>query len=148
MVTLYIVRQGRTDWNDKRLIQGTVDIELNEEGIKGAKELAEEIPIDEIDICLSSPLKRARKTAEIITKGRVEIINDDDLKERWFGDWEGKDVTYEWALMEWDYNLNESSHGEESIKECLDRGKRVLDLINIDHMIVIIFIRLRIIYYL
>ena len=59
MIKLYVVRHGKTNWNIEKLIQGKTDIELNEEGINEAKKLAESINIDEIDICMSSPLKRA-----------------------------------------------------------------------------------------
>lgn len=38
MNKLYIVRYGETDWNNKGLLQGTTDIELNKEGIKQVQE--------------------------------------------------------------------------------------------------------------
>lgn len=34
MSKLYIIRHGQTDWNVKKTLQGTTDIELNKEGIK------------------------------------------------------------------------------------------------------------------
>ncbi len=34
MQKLYIVRHGKTDWNVQGLMQGSIDISLNEEGIK------------------------------------------------------------------------------------------------------------------
>ena len=40
MNKLYIVRHGKTDWNTKGLMQGTMDIELNEEGINDAIKLS------------------------------------------------------------------------------------------------------------
>ena len=36
MSKLYIVRHGKTSWNEKGLLQGSNDISLNEEGIKQA----------------------------------------------------------------------------------------------------------------
>ena len=38
--TIYLVRHGRTDWNDKELIQGHTDTKLNLEGKDSAKKLA------------------------------------------------------------------------------------------------------------
>lgn len=32
MNKLYVIRHGKTDWNNLRLMQGRVDIPLNEEG--------------------------------------------------------------------------------------------------------------------
>lgn len=51
----------------KGLVQGKIDISLNDNGIKQAKELKKKINIDEIDICYSSLLKRAMDTAKNIT---------------------------------------------------------------------------------
>ena len=56
---LYIVRHGKTYWNNERKIQGWADIDLTEEGRRVACESAEgmkDIPFDHI---FSSPLKRA-----------------------------------------------------------------------------------------
>ena len=63
---IYIVRHGKTDWNVSGLIQGKTDIPLNKIGEKQA-EIAKEKIEDKIDICFSSPLKRAIKTAQILS---------------------------------------------------------------------------------
>lgn len=90
---LYFIRHGKTDWNEKGLLQGISDIPLNENGIKDAslaKEFLKEIPFD---FCVSSPLKRALKTAEIIIDDRnIPIIIDERIKEISFGDLEQKCV--------------------------------------------------------
>lgn len=87
---LYIMRHGKTEWNDKRKLQGQTDIELNEEGIRMALFARDEYKDVHFDICYSSPLKRALKTAEIVLEGRnVPIITDDRLKEMRFGSFEG-----------------------------------------------------------
>lgn len=50
----------------------------------------EKIKDEKIDIIITSPLKRARETAEIINKQfNVEIVEDDRLMERCYGDFEG-----------------------------------------------------------
>ena len=126
MLKLYIVRHGKTDWNVEGLLQGSADIEINEEGIKQAKELAENIDLEKIDICLCSPLKRTRKTAEILVGNKKEIIYDDLLVERGFGDFEGKKINFDLIVPQWDYKLNDSSNNIESIQDCLLRANKFL----------------------
>ncbi len=93
---LYFVRHGETDWNTQRRLQGRADIELNEFGkrlaVKTGKGLAE-IPFD---VCFTSPLKRARETAELILAGKDTVILDDErIIEMSFADWEGKHCSKE-----------------------------------------------------
>lgn len=126
---LYIVRHGKTDQNVKGIVQSSNDIELNEEGIKEAKELSKSINIDEIDSCIYSPLKRAKQTAETLVGDKIKIIYDDLLFERGFGDYEGKPINPDLIALHWDYNLNHSSHNLESIQNCLLRAKRFLEKI-------------------
>lgn len=129
MSKLYIVRHGQTNWNKKKLLQGTTDIELNEEGIKQVSELSNKLDLNKIDICFSSPLKRARQTANILTKNKVAIIYDNMLIERSFGDYEGKKINFDLITLQWDLKLNDNSHNIESIKDCLLRAKKFIDKI-------------------
>ena len=55
---------------------------LNEEGIEQAKELAKMIDLSKIDICICSPLKRAKETTELIVGNKKKIIYDELLLER------------------------------------------------------------------
>ena len=87
---LYIMRHGRTDWNDRRKLQGRTDIPLNAEGRSMAQKARDEYREVPLDLCFCSPLKRARETAEILLTGRnVPIKADDRLKEMSFGKFEG-----------------------------------------------------------
>ena len=84
------MRHGKTDWNEIRKLQGRTDIPLNEEGRKMAETVRKECEEIGFDICYSSPLIRARETAEIALKGLgVPIITDDRLMEMSFGIYEG-----------------------------------------------------------
>ena len=74
MGKLYMIRHGKTDWNLKSLVQGSVDIPLNEEGRNEARKVASEIDLSDIDVCIASPLQRASETAKIITKDKLEIM--------------------------------------------------------------------------
>ena len=89
---LYIIRHGQTSWNKERKLQGRTDIPLNESGREVAeltKEGFKDIPFD---MAFTSPLKRARETAEIIMSGRnVPVINDERIIEVNFGSYEGCD---------------------------------------------------------
>ena len=129
MNKIYIVRHGKTDWNVKGLLQGTIDIELNEDGIKEAKKISRKIDFSKIDICLCSPLKRTRETARILVGNKIPIIYDSMLVERSFGDYEGKPNNSDLIEQQWDYKLNDSSNNIESIKICLARAKNFLDKI-------------------
>ena len=74
MIKLYVVRHGKTDWNDLNIMQGLTDIPLNEGGRRQVKTLAHQIDLDNVDLCFSSPLKRARETADIIVGEKIEVI--------------------------------------------------------------------------
>ena len=56
---LYIIRHGKTLWNEMHKLQGQVDIPLSEVGIKLAEEAAVRYKDVHFDICYCSPLKRA-----------------------------------------------------------------------------------------
>lgn len=93
---LYIIRHGKTDWNDRRKIQGRTDIPLNSEGRQMAEEAREEYKDIHFDICFSSPLIRAKETAEILLRDRdIPIIYDDRLMEMSFGVYEGIENSFD-----------------------------------------------------
>ena len=96
---IYSTRHGQTDYNKNDLILGTTDMELNETGLAQAAELAEKIRSSEdikIDIIISSPMKRARKTAEIVAAANgLEIVIDERLREWDYGRYEGMHRTAE-----------------------------------------------------
>lgn len=127
MNKLYIVRHGQTDWNVKKLLQGSTDIELNEMGIKQAKELSKKLDLSQIDICFCSPLKRARQTANILLQDKVKVIYDDMIVERGFGNYEGKPINFDLIVPQWNYKLNDNSNTIESIQDCLLRAKKFID---------------------
>ena len=102
MITLILARHGETDWNKNGLLQGSSDFaKLNNVGKKQAKALGKALLSLNVDIIYSSPLKRASETAEIINKIlKKEIVFDDALKERDWGDWEGRDAAVEFLRLE------------------------------------------------
>ena len=88
---IFYIRHGQTDWNVKKIVQGTTDIPLNKTGIMQAKEAQKKVMDKNINLILSSPLSRAKETAEIINEVLgVELILDERLRERNYGTLEGK----------------------------------------------------------
>ncbi len=89
---IYFIRHGETDWNVENKIQGSNDIELNENGVSQAIALGEKIkalgyPIHKI---YTSPQKRAKKTAKLLSKAiDVEYEITHGLEEMNLGRWEG-----------------------------------------------------------
>lgn len=89
-MVIYLIRHGETDWNTKRLLQGTADIPLNQNGIEVARLTAEGLKNVKFDRIFTSPLKRAKETAEIIRGERkIPLIVDERLREIGFGPYEG-----------------------------------------------------------
>jgi broad specificity phosphatase PhoE len=87
---LYIIRHGETLWNTAGKLQGTADIELNENGIRLAEVTSKGMKDIPFDLAFTSPLKRAKQTAEIVLGNRaVPLMDDDRIKEITFGEWEG-----------------------------------------------------------
>lgn len=125
---IFFVRHGETDWNVLGQIQGTSDIELNENGVAQAEKVAKELADTNIDLIICSPLKRARKTAEIINKYKnCEIICDDRFTERCFGEFEGK-TKYEFPVGDvWNYEKNCKYERVERMKDFFERIYKALD---------------------
>lgn len=93
---LYIMRHGSTDWNVLHRLQGHTDIPLNAEGRRMAEEASKAYRKVPLDFCFSSPLIRARETAEIVLRGRgIPVLTDDRLREMSFGDYEGTGYGFE-----------------------------------------------------
>lgn len=124
---LYIIRHGRTPWNEKGLMQGRVNIKLSETGKKEAKDIREKLKDISFDICISSPLKRTLETASIVTDNKYKIITDELLIERNLGEFEGKKYAEYEKLKFWDYKLNNDSYGVEPVKDILKRTSSFLN---------------------
>ncbi len=90
MTKIYLIRHGETDQNKRKCLQGRSDIELNEYGRELARKTAEGLKEIDFDIIFSSPLKRARETAEIIKGDReVPVLCEERIQEISFGEYEG-----------------------------------------------------------
>lgn len=125
---ILITRHGQTEWNVLKKVQGKADIELNENGINQAVLTAKNLRNEKIDLIISSPLKRALQTAQIINQSKnIPIIIDERISERDFGEFEGKE-TKNFNFEEfWSYKVNKKYEKAENIKDFFDRIYKFLD---------------------
>lgn len=125
-MTLYLIRHGKTLWNEKGLLQGKSDIPLNEEGKVKALELKDYFIDKNIDLCFSSPLDRAYTTAKIIFPN-LNIIKNKKIVERDLGQFEGKSHTEYHFHDFWDYKANSNYGGVEPVQSLFERSKQFLE---------------------
>ena len=125
---LGLLRHGQTDWNINFLLQGVTDIPMNQTGIEQVKLAAQAIRAEDWDVVLTSPLSRARQTAEIIASqhGYTEIIEQELLIERSFGEAEG--LSHEqWRAK---YSNLDVIPGGESRTQLAERSMLLLETIS------------------
>jgi broad specificity phosphatase PhoE len=72
-MTIYIVRHGSTEWAEARRHTGRTDIPLNDVGRAQAAALAPILARHAFARVLTSPLRRARDTAELAGFPRAEV---------------------------------------------------------------------------
>ncbi|MEL7648991.1 MAG: histidine phosphatase family protein [Sedimentibacter sp.] len=90
MTRIYFTRHGETEWNRQLRFQGNKNSELTEKGILAAELLSGRIEEIDLDLIISSPLKRAYHTAQIVRGNKnIEIISNDGFREINLGDFEG-----------------------------------------------------------
>ena len=122
----YVLRHGQTSWNVDNIIQGKQDIELNEVGIRQAYEAKEKVNMLNIDLIMCSPLKRTKKTAEIINQDKnLDIIYKKELIERDLGEFEGKNCDIEEGDI-YNYYKNESKMKIEPVVDLCNRINELL----------------------
>lgn len=105
---LYLVRHGETNWNKEGRVQGIHDVPLNANGKYQALSKRGQFAGHHFTQVFSSPLARAKETAEIITsKAKVDnfTINDD--------------------LIEYDFGLRDGLTIEEDSKELEENSRRI-----------------------
>jgi broad specificity phosphatase PhoE len=86
---LWLVRHGETAWTLSRQHTGNTDIPLTEAGEQAAAGLAPRLRHVGFALVLTSPLARARRTAELAGFGDGAATIEPDLRELDYGDYEG-----------------------------------------------------------
>src|SRR5208283_2995169 len=87
----FLMRHGETAWNREGRIMGRNSIELDEQG---RAQVQASIPFARLirpELIVTSPLARARQSAEIIAAGvgGIPVTEDPQLSEVLYGRWEG-----------------------------------------------------------
>ncbi len=132
MTQILLIRHGETAWNAVRRLQGHLDIPLSAEGRRQAKALASALQAEKLDAIISSDLQRAVQTAgEVARLQGLSTRLDPQLRERCFGDFEGKlyselpeiypEAYAQWRLRDPDFHFpakpDEPTNRGESIRE-------------------------------
>lgn len=112
---IHLVRHGETILTPTRKFSGTgsLDPELTEDGLAQAERVAGEVVKLQPEVLISSPLKRARQTADAIARATgLEVAEDEDWFELSFGTWDGKSIEEVRAESPDEYQawLNSSSY--------------------------------------
>jgi probable phosphoglycerate mutase len=90
MVDIVLIRHGETAWNAERRLQGHLDVDLNETGLRQAQLMAQALRDERFDALYCSDLSRARKTAAplVAAQGLAPLV-DRAWRERCYGAFEG-----------------------------------------------------------
>jgi len=123
-----LMRHGETPWNREGRVMGKSPVDLDEDG---RAQVESAVPLARLlapELIVSSPLARARQSAEIIGKGIgiADVIDDPRLREVEYGRWEGmvyddliKDPHY---IHYREHPLDEPTPGGETIYHVQARG--------------------------
>lgn len=117
---IYLVRHGQVPHNALKKYCD-LDEDLNEIGITQAEELAYKIKNLQYDIVISSPLLRAKHTAQIINRSNKTVIIDDRLHERRCGDLSDKPLTCTDRNEYWNFNSKIQYGTSENMKDFFTR---------------------------
>lgn len=126
---IYILRHGQTDFNLKRIIQGSgVDSSLNETGLKQAHQFYVKYKNQNFDLVFTSALQRTKQTVQSFIDMDIPWIAMSELNEIGWGIHEGKEgtdamiahyneVTNAWKSGQYDIGIE----GGETAQELKDR---------------------------
>ena len=137
---IIFVRHGECEGNIKGMFRGRMDFPLNERGMIQVQDLAQELKDFSIKYIYTSPLKRARKTAEAIgEKCDIKFKIEEKFNNVELGNWEGcykKEIAdqypNEWKL--WINNPEELRvEGMETLFNVQKRAKECLDRLVLEH---------------
>jgi broad specificity phosphatase PhoE len=123
-----LMRHGETAWNREGRVMGQNPIPLDD---RGREQVANTIPFARLikpELIITSPLIRARQSAEIIAGGldKVPIVEDPQLCEVRYGRWEG--MVYDDLVEDPDYlkyaerPIESETPGGETIVQVQARG--------------------------
>jgi len=131
---IILVRHGECEGNVKGVFRGRTDFPLNERGLVQAQDLAQELKGFPIKYIYTSPLFRARQTAEAIAEQcRIEVKVEEGFNNIKLGSWEGrfmKEIAEQYP-EEWELWVNNPEElrveGMETLYDVQKRTKACLD---------------------
>lgn len=122
MTKLYLVRHGETFDNERQIMQGQVQGELNPKGIAQAEEVSAQLATTHFDAVVASDLWRSIHTARIIAAPhQLEVVTTPLLRERDWGSFTGKYIP-DLQNVEWPDDV-------EPLPDLKARARRFLDFI-------------------
>jgi ribonuclease H / adenosylcobalamin/alpha-ribazole phosphatase len=138
--TTILLRHGQTALSVERRFAGRGDVPLTEIGLRQAAAAAARLAArGAIDLVISSPLSRARHTAEAVAEATgAGLLVDEDLAETDFGDWEGltfAEVMTRWPdeMAAWTASADVAPPGGESLSAAARRALGSLDRLLAEH---------------
>jgi uncharacterized phosphatase len=87
MMKICLIRHGETDWNANGIIQGLTNTDLNDNGRNQAVACANYLSNEKWDLILTSPLRRAKNTANILANTMdltIQVV--DSFVEKHYGE--------------------------------------------------------------
>lgn len=125
MTIVCLIRHGETDWNAQGKIQGKTDIPLNAAGIEQAQQCGAYLSASDWDLIITSPLQRARRTAEIINETLdLPLVEMEEFAEKHFGDAEG--LTFEERALTFPDRLYPNQEDNDFFHERLAAGLKII----------------------
>ena len=139
MKKLYFIRHGLSEGNVQEIWSGSTDTPLHTEGRAQAKAAGQKAKKLKIDLVVSSPMSRAKETAEIICDQigypKQKILFSDLLVERSFGDLDGTPHSVHDGTLELDSVLNVETKA--MILERADKAIKFLESLKAHNILVV-----------
>jgi ribonuclease H / adenosylcobalamin/alpha-ribazole phosphatase len=137
--TTLLLRHGETPLSTERRFAGRGDIPLTEEGLRQAAAGGGRVVARGIDVIVTSPLRRARQTADAVARATgAPLVADDGLIETDFGKWEGMTIaeaSQRWPdeVSAWMRSVDVAPPGGESFADVISRVNAALDRLLAEH---------------
>lgn len=128
--TMWLLRHGETPLSVEKRFSGRGDPALNDRGMAQAKAAAHRLAEHDIDAVISSPLRRARQTAQAVAEALgVDVVVDEGFVETDFGAWEGltfAEVRSRWPdeMTAWLASPDVAPSGGETFTATFERVRR------------------------
>lgn len=123
---LWIVRHGPTEWSSSGRHTGRTDVPLTEEGEREAATLRDRLKGVDFGLVLTSPLHRARRTAELA--GFPDAEREPLAREWDYGDYEGRTrAEIRREVPDWSPWTHPDMPNGERLDQVADRASRLVD---------------------